>query len=156
MHSASEIFSEIKRRKLEFALSIRKFELQNWDKHLPNDRFNLESVPEANVYIFSGGRFRISEEKVYENADQCFELVLGLRGFIESFQPEFYQELDKIIALEAEAEKISRAENILHQIAENIDLLPDLKGDIETIGRMLERGEDIKEYCLRKKFNWNF
>ena len=156
MPTAAEIKWELNRQKSEYATGIRSFEAVNWDKLLPIQRFYLQSEPDIFVYVFEDGSFRVSDEKIFELPDLVLELIAGLRTFIEPFHPDFFQHLDSFDQRDSDANRISRLEQILESISDGIEEMPELKQELITIGKMLERGEDVREYCTQKNFDCEY
>lgn len=99
------------------------------------------------VLAYSNGRLFVKDPAVWELPSRIWALIDRLQDWLKTHHPTYYKELQRLQNLDDKATRKARTAKILGAIGNNLDDLPELEDEIIKIGRMLEKGESIKNYC---------
>ena len=154
MASVHEIQQQVFLEKIHYAASIKQFEAKNWDRMIPTDRFEMASNSEISVYIFENGEFRVSDDKVYKDKNLVLELFNLLKTHIEPFHPEFFQGYDNLVFRDHQVISVMKLEQLLITLENMGDSIPNLNHELISMGKALERGENLKDYLKTRRNSW--
>ncbi|MCS7075755.1 MAG: hypothetical protein NZ455_03555 [Bacteroidia bacterium] len=146
MTSKTEEKWKINRQKNEFARTIPGKTLPRSDLKVIYRTF-LSCAKNVELCVYEDNTFSLSQPNAFDDAQVVIETVECLRPYFENTYSGFYRQYDKWVELDKEATRKARLEKILSAIANNIAEIPELKDEIIKLGKMLERGDDIRPYC---------
>jgi hypothetical protein len=128
----SEIALQRRKDKQEFAAHFPG--LLTADAAVGKTVARVLTVGHYQLLIFTGGGFLVTGSS-HLTTEEWLALLDAAREALEPLHAEAYAELDRRIALEAEAMRLARMEKVLGAVENNLPQIPELR---EELRRLLE------------------
>lgn len=139
---------QVNRRKNEITLELKELLPAQKPSQKPINQIFLEKGEEKHeLFIYDGGMIDLNDPSLLDDPAIRLSVMDQARPYLQPLYPDWYQTFDDLKQRDYQLTQEARLEKILGAIANNIDEVPGLEAEIIKLGKMLERGEDVKSYC---------
>jgi len=139
---------QVNRRKNEVTLQIKELLPAHQPSQEPTTRISFEKGADIHEFwVYNGGIIDLDDPSLLDDPAIRLYVMDEARPYLQPLFPGWYQTFDDLRERDHQLTQEAKLEKILGAIANNIDEVPGLETEIIKLGKMLERGVDIKNYC---------